>query len=406
MARRITSSSDDNKHGKPTRSAVGRSVTGRSDVDRAVHHSPKPAAAAGKIAGVGKITGLGKNASAESAKKRLPRKISNGKVGKPRQTRAVSSRGAQSNAAAAASSAVSSSSAVSALASSQRSEAGKFVDARALQSEDLVAKTLHETSGMLGVATRPKIVDFSARLKERRRANMRVTILRALAATGIAIVLGFLVWVLFFSPALRLDVSKITVEGANEWVSEEQVLAIADEQAGRSLLLVSTRDVENKIKDIPGVTEASADKQFPQGMSVSVTAQKPSAMLKTSDDVLTAVDSQGRILNSVSDASVDGIPVIEVDDVQSAVQNRSIKTALKVVSNLPESLRTRINAVTAKTQDSVTTLLDDGNYTIIWGDSSDLELKKAVVDKILNDPNVIGDKHQIDVSAPLRPIIK
>jgi cell division protein FtsQ len=35
-----------------------------------------------------------------------------------------------------------------------------------------------------------------------------------------------------------------------------------------------------------------------------------------------------------------------------------------------------------------------------------MALKKAVVDKIINDPTKIGDKHQVDVSAPLRPIIK
>ena len=69
-------------------------------------------------------------------------------------------------------------------------------------------------------------------------------------------------------------------------------------------------------------------------------------------------------------------------------------------------MRQRISSVSAQTQDSITTVLDGGNYTIVWGDSSDLKLKKAVVDKIINDPNVIGDKHQVDVSAPLRPIIK
>lgn len=361
---------------------------------------------------------FGKTKPADPSNKRVPRKISNGKVGKPRQTRAVSSKGPRAHDAASSAKSLARASARSASSASivssqssdsalsQRSEAGKFVDARALHSEDLVAKTLNETSGILGVATRPKNIDFSARLKERRRAHIRVIALRVLVMIGIAAVTGLLIWVLFFSSALRLDASKITVKGANEWVSEEQVLAIADEQAGKSLLLVSTGDVENKIKEIPGVTEASADKRFPQGLSVSVTAQKPSAMLKTSDGVLTAVDSQGRILNSVSNASADGIPVIEVSDVESAVKNRSIKAAITVVSSLPETLRSRINAVTAATQDSVTTVLDGGNYTIIWGDSSDLELKKAVVDKIINDPNVIGDKHQIDVSAPLRPIIK
>ena len=58
------------------------------------------------------------------------------------------------------------------------------MDARTLRSEDLVAKTLEETSGALGVITRPKVVDFSARLKERRKANTRMIVMRVAAFVG------------------------------------------------------------------------------------------------------------------------------------------------------------------------------------------------------------------------------
>ena len=54
----------------------------------------------------------------------------------------------------------------------------------------------------------------------------------------------------------------------------------------------------------------------------------------------------------------------------------------------------------------MTTTLNDGDRVIVWGDSSQLKLKMAVVDKIINDSNVIGDRHQVDVSAPLKPIMK
>lgn len=52
-----------------------------------------------------------------------------------------------------------------------RSKAEGFVDARRLQSEDLVSKTLQETTGTIGIMTRPKVVDFGERLKERRQAG-------------------------------------------------------------------------------------------------------------------------------------------------------------------------------------------------------------------------------------------
>ena len=128
-------------------------------------------------------------------------------------------------------------------------------------------------------------------------------------------------------------------------------------------------------------------------------------MLKNGD-TLTAVDSQARVLNSVTDANVDGIPVIEVKDVDKSLKNRSIKEALTILGALPESMRSAITQVTAETQDSVTTTLNDGDRVIVWGDSSQLKLKMAVVDKIINDSNVIGDRHQVDVSAPLKPIMK
>ena len=189
-------------------------------------------------------------------------------------------------------------------------------------------------------------------------------------------------------------------------MSESQVLDIAGRQAGKSILLVSNNDVEKTIKEIPGVTSAQSKKQFPNSLEVTIKAQKPAAMLKTGEDSMTAVDSKGRILNSVSGASVDGIPVIEVKDVDTSLSNRSIKEALKILSSLSESMRNSITKVTAETQDSITTEINGGGRVIVWGDSSDLKLKKAVVDKIINDPNVIGDKHNVDVSAPLRPIIK
>ncbi|WP_346427478.1 FtsQ-type POTRA domain-containing protein [Bifidobacterium sp. SO4] len=286
-----------------------------------------------------------------------------------------------------------------------KGQAGAFVDARRLRSEDYVTETLHQTTGMLGIASRPKVVDFTERAKERKRASARVIAVHVLAAlAGIAVLAG-LTWLLFFSTVFRLETGAISVTGANEWVSAQTIHAIADKQAGKSLFLVSTNDVANQLKDIPGVSEAKVSRRFPKAMSVEITAQKPAAMLK-SGDTLTAVDAEARVLNSVSSKDVDGIPVIEVKDVETSLKNRSVKEALTILGALPESMRQQISKVTAETQDSVTTTLDGGERVIVWGDSSQLKLKMAVVDKIINDPNVIGERHQVDVSAPLKPIIK
>ncbi|MCH4209260.1 cell division protein FtsQ/DivIB [Bifidobacterium sp.] len=285
------------------------------------------------------------------------------------------------------------------------SASDEFVDARELETEDLVAKTLRETAGPLGVASRPKVVDFNARLRERRRANARVLAVRVvIVVAGLVVVLG-LVWLMLFSSVFRLDSAKIVVTGANEWVSEQRVHDIAAKQAGKSLFLVSGNDVTAQLKAIPGVTDATASKQYPRGLAVTVTAHKPAAMLKTAN-ALAAVDGQGRVLNSVNGASAKGIPVIQVGNVNQGLRDRAVREALKVLSALPDQMRQSITTVSAQTQDSITTELNGGDRIIIWGDASQLDLKKAVVDKIINDPTKIGNKHQIDVSAPLRPIIK
>ncbi len=287
---------------------------------------------------------------------------------------------------------------------SSRSEG--FVDARKLRSENLITKTLDETTGTLGLLTRPKVVDFSSRLEEKRKANIRAITIRVAGVAAAVAIMTMLVWLFFFSSVFRLETSEITIVGGNEWVSDSQVMEIAEKQAGKSILLVSNSDVEKEIKEIPGVTSAEAKKVMPNKLEVTFKAQKPAAMLKTGENSMTAVDSKGRVLNSVEGVSVDGIPVIEVEDVETSLKNRSIKEALKILSSLSESMRNSITKVTAATQDSITTELNGGDQIIVWGDSSEMKLKKAVVDKIINDPNVIGDKHNVDVSAPLRPIIK
>ncbi|WEV73552.1 hypothetical protein OZX74_06410 [Bifidobacterium sp. ESL0798] len=63
-----------------------------------------------------------------------------------------------------------------------KSAPGGFVDARALKNEDLIGETLNQTSGALGVAARPKVIDFNARLKERRRVHVFKTAAKVLIA--------------------------------------------------------------------------------------------------------------------------------------------------------------------------------------------------------------------------------
>lgn len=287
-----------------------------------------------------------------------------------------------------------------------RSASGAFVDARALQTDEAVLKrTSDDGVPSIDVFVKPKVVDFKARLEERKRADMQALVVRWSMALMVVLVITAMIWGLCFSPALLLQGQQIMVSGGNEWVSNQQVSTIVKREEGRSLLLISSSDIERDMGALPGVTQAKVTKHFPHGLEVTFKAQEPAAVLKAADGKITAVDRDGGVLNTVGDQPK-GIPLIEVGTAESGVKNRAVQQALKVLSALPGSMRARISKVTAQTQDSVTTELDGGQKIVLWGDASDLALKIAVVDKIINDPTKIADKHQVDVSAPMRPIIK
>lgn len=298
----------------------------------------------------------------------------------------------------------------SVVSSSERypQQARTFVDARRLSHIDFVNQTLHDTSGPLGVVSRPKIIDFQARRKERKEATVRTIVLRVLYGVCACVVLIAIFWVLFWSPLFRLRAENITIEGANEWVSKQKIASIVANQVDKSLFLVASGDVIEQLNNIPGVTHTTIDKQFPQGLRIRVQAQRPAAMLKVkTNGTLTAVDAQVRVLNAVNrQVSIKGIPIIEVASVEQALSSRAVRAALRVVSSLPESLRSQVTRVSATTQDSIETLLGSSNRVIIWGDASDLALKKAIVESIIADSSKIGDKRCLDVSAPARPIMK
>ncbi len=301
----------------------------------------------------------------------------------------------------------SSTSASKSVASHSTGSAGGFVDARTIPPDRPVSGRIgtdQEEQG-LGIFVRPKVLDFQARVREKKKVSRRLVLIRTGVVILVMALIAGLAWLLFLSPVFRLQTDQVNVSGGNAWVSDDRVASIVAHQGDRSLLLISTNGVEQEISGMAGVTDAKVRKSFPHGLEVTFDAQEPTAVFKDAQGKLTAVDRQGRALNTVS-KPVDGVPVIQVATVKRAQQDQAVRQTLRILSTMPEAMRHSVTKVTAETQDSITTELDQGKHVIIWGDGSDLKLKQAVVDKIINDPSKIGDKHQLDVSAPLRPIVK
>ena len=360
---------------------------------------------AGRRSKAEKTGGRGRRLKRSKRLKGRPNRAKNAGGSRTRSPRSASSssRSLVKGSSASASNAAASKSALSRSTSS----AGGFVDARTIPPDRPVSGRIgtdQEDQG-LGIFVRPKVLDFQARVREKKKVSRRLVLIRTGVVLLVMALIAGLSWLLFLSPVFRLQTDKIDVSGGNAWVSNDRVASIVARQGDRSLLLVSTNGVEEEISGMAGVTDAKVRKSFPHGLEVTFDAQEPTAVFKDAQDKLTAVDRQGRVLNTVS-KPVKGVPVIQVSTVNRAQQDQAVRQTLRILSTMPEAMRHSVTKVTAETQDSITTELDQGNHVIIWGDGSDLKLKQAVVDKIINDPSKIGDKHQLDVSAPLRPIVK
>ncbi|TCD53963.1 FtsQ-type POTRA domain-containing protein [Alloscardovia theropitheci] len=287
---------------------------------------------------------------------------------------------------------------------SASSLADNFVDPERLQpaSEGIEANINKEFQAR----PRSKVVDFNERKKEQRVASRRYWILRiAIAVLSLGVVI-FAVWALIFSPWLKVNSQEIHITGMQTWVKVEQIQRYTNDTIGKSLILVSESQLENSIDSIPGVGKAEVSKQFPHGINVTITEETPTALLYAQDKKnYVAVDAKAQQIATVNEASA-GIPVINVPTVKSGLRNETVLQSIAVLAALDAGTRSQVVSTTANTQDSITTVLSSG-YTIVWGNSSNMDSKQQIVAKIIQQLQAEGSSQMIiDVSAPARPIIR
>ncbi|WP_418969808.1 cell division protein FtsQ/DivIB [Alloscardovia omnicolens] len=253
---------------------------------------------------------------------------------------------------------------------------------------------------------RPKTLDFEERKKEQRTARRRYWFIRISIAVLSVAIITFGVWALVFSPWLKIHADKIYISGVQKWVSVAKVQTYTNPVINKSLVIVSESDIEQKLASIPGIASADVTKDYPHGLIVSLKEDTPTALLFAEDKGnYVPVDDQARHMDAVKQAEA-GIPVINVPTAKSGLRNETVRESIAVLAGLDKDMRSHITSTQAKTQDSITTVLDSG-YTVIWGNSSSIETKQKIVSAIINQLQAEGTATgTIDVSAPSRPIVK
>ena len=252
----------------------------------------------------------------------------------------------------------------------------------------------------------PPVVSTSsvARFAERARARRNLARRQVLVVGGSSVLVGALGWLLFGSPVLALDATRVHVEGAGTVVAVDQVLAVVDAHATTPLPRLDTVGLRDEVLEVPGVREARVTREWPRGLLVVLVAREPVAAVPEQDAPtgqpgFALLDMDGVQVGRV-DAAPEGLPVVDVP----VGDKRTLGAVLSVLHQLPADLLAQVGAVSALTQDTVTMKLRD-DVQVDWGSASETPLKVAVLAALRASPAAAGAQI-IDVSAPRLPVTK
>ncbi|SNT04469.1 cell division protein FtsQ [Micrococcales bacterium KH10] len=239
---------------------------------------------------------------------------------------------------------------------------------------------------------------LQARLAERELIDKARLRRRLYWVAGVAVTSVLMVWAVFFSPLFALDPEQITVEGTADTVDRKTVVELVNDNHGVPLPRLNTTALRLQIKDVRGVQDVTLRRDWPRGLTVSITARQPVVAVPDEDEGgYLLLDSEaiqvGRAAKAPKDLPVISVPIEGDNQVV-------LESVLVVLEAIPDKLGADVRAVSANTQDDITLRLRGGGK-VIWGDSSSNALKASVL-AVLREQ--AGNSRNYDVSAPSAPI--
>ena len=211
---------------------------------------------------------------------------------------------------------------------------------------------------------------------------------------GLLVVVGFLVWVVAFSPVLA--VRQVDVVGVPE--SEVgPIRTLAAVHLGQPLARVDQDLVAARVAERATVADVSIERSWPSTLVIHASPRVPFLVVKNPQGQLQVVDVDGVAYAQVS-APPKGVPVVSAATAQGLSRD-ALRAAVSVVRVLPAQLQRRVSAVTVSGADLVT--MKVGRTTVTWGGVDQPEKKLAILTALLK-----AAPTAIDVSAPDTPVTR
>lgn len=226
----------------------------------------------------------------------------------------------------------------------------------------------------MSTATR---VRTDPRISRRRRAIERSRRRRLLMTAGAVLLVAASIWLVFWSPVLR--VREVVVLGSDH-VDAQEVAQVAGLDESDNLLLVSPTWVEEKVGELPWVKHARVNRKLPGTVRVKIVERNPALVLSVQDQRWT-LDRFGNVL--AEGEAAEKLPVLAaatVTEPQPGTRLRTdeIRSALEAWRSLSRKVRARVVAVLAPTPERITLSLTDGTQ-VRFGAAENLDAKNEVL---------------------------
>lgn len=235
---------------------------------------------------------------------------------------------------------------------------------------------------------RPSVADATIQIELRRRRLRRRRWIRAAVALVVAAVLGVGGWLLAFSPVLAAD--QVDITGVDT-LSVKDIEAAADVGIGVPLARQDVEGIARRVATLRPVESVEVTRDWPHTVRIGVVERTPVLAVKGATD-FALIDRFGVSYRSVTTVP-SGVALAQVAE----GEGRLLRQMGDVVVVLPETLSDDIATVTAKTADSITLKLKNGD-SIIWGSAEQSDLKVKVITALLKRKATV-----YDVSSPQNP---
>ncbi len=233
--------------------------------------------------------------------------------------------------------------------------------------------------------------DFLAR----RRGGLLQRWRRPLIGLGSAIVLGTIVWAIWFSNVFA--VTKVVVEGETT-LTATQIRAAAAVPHGRPLIRVDTVAIESRVASMERIQGVTVSRSLPGTIRITVVEREPIAWVQFGG-VIRAVDRYGIAFKTLSKAPKDLLELrVAVGDPRKRQQTlTAVASVVEALNTKDKPLRAQVQFISASTKDSILLDLTEGRL-VTWGSAGNVDRKLAVLNSLLQ----ISAKGY-DVSAPDQP---